>query len=109
MKPSEVLRAARELISVPERWTQRAYARTVQGREIGPNEENAACFCSAGALQRAEGVFPRWYETKAYKFLETATRVYSVTYFNDHHTHADVLAAFDRAVALAKQSEAVSA
>jgi len=116
MKPSEVLRAARELISVPERWTQGAFARAANGNPIGCLTDNATCFCSSGAILRGA---PNCYDhirAAAFDTLEWAMGVRqdsdeNIATFNDAEgrTHAEVLERFDRAIARAEQSEAPKA
>lgn len=101
--PAEVLRAARALIEVPERWTKCAFARDAKGIVVSEDEESAVCFCVLGAIYRhppsplTDGA--RWFldESLPETFLGVGT-------FNDHPstTHADVLALFDRAIALAE-------
>lgn len=41
-----------ELFTGPEKWTQGTYARTRTGLSIGPECENAVCWCIEGALHR---------------------------------------------------------
>lgn len=48
----DVLKAARELISVPERWTQGESARNTHGLPVDPRDTVAACWCPLGALYR---------------------------------------------------------
>lgn len=46
----EVLRAARELISDPARWTAGVFARDKDGQECKTRSLEAVCWCSWGAL-----------------------------------------------------------
>lgn len=54
MTTLEILKAARELLSVPERWTKRAFGRDSNGESLGHlsrfllNVHKAVCFCSQG-------------------------------------------------------------
>ena len=99
MTPLETLRAARDLISDPARWTQDELARDADGEEICPTEELAVCYCSFGAIQR----FTKENEmTDADNHLQdVCLRLFgiSVIELNDTHTHAEVLALFDAAIA----------
>lgn len=105
--PSEVLRAARELISVPERWTQDATARSVKRRPVLPRSQKAVCWCSVGAIDRAtESTFsPEAMDARS--FLRDAAKTNVISTWNDmrSRTHAEVLAAFDRAIVLADDKE----
>jgi hypothetical protein len=97
MTPSEILTAARELISAPERWTQEAFARDAGGNSCSEKLERAVCFCSWGAFHRAG------YSIIAEHFLRSEMDGMPGR-FNDTHTHAEVLAAFDRAIEAAKEA-----
>ncbi|MCQ8277956.1 hypothetical protein NFI95_05790 [Acetobacteraceae bacterium KSS8] len=92
----ETLIKARDLIAVPERWTQRSYARTAAGATIGPKELPAVCWCSSGAILRTENSWPRRFAAEE---VLGAAMGDSIVFFNDTHTHAEVIAAFDRAIA----------
>lgn len=105
MTPAEQLRAAKALIDAPEKWTREAFARNAQG--VPTILRKATCFCALGALDFA-GHVALAYDESAEDLLKDAvpTRfMNSITAFNDHPdtTHADVMALFDRAIALAEQ------
>lgn len=55
VKTLAILKAARELISVPERWTTGTYARFSALDEIGCEATHpaASCWCARGALRKA--------------------------------------------------------
>lgn len=102
MTPSEILKAARQKITPPEAWTKRAAARDHLGATVFADDKTAVCWCSIGAV---------W--ATAYLCDEAASYLDEVaggaiTLFNDapERTHAEVLAAFDRAIALAEAGEA---
>jgi hypothetical protein len=99
MNTLETLKAARKLIELPEHWTQRGFARASQGtQEIDPNNPNATCWCSTGAIAHIQDInFPRWTEDMSYAF--SVEKDQELEDFNDTHTHAEVLAAFDEAIA----------
>ncbi len=99
MTPLETLKAARQLISDPAKWTQGELARDADGNETNPNYDSATCFCAHGAIQ---------YFTKDETLSEADRLLIAVCSdehdcyveeFNDTHTHAEVLALFDAAIA----------
>jgi hypothetical protein len=96
MTTLEVLKAARELISDEKRWTQREFSRDADGNPLGSDEVSAGvCFCAVGALLRCEGrIF-----SESYEALSESMEAVTVSYYNDTHTHAEVLAKFDEAIA----------
>ena len=49
-KPSEILIAAKELISDPDRWTMKFLARNKVEREVDPTAPFACKWCAAGAV-----------------------------------------------------------
>lgn len=80
----QVLTEARALIAKPENWGWYVYD---DGRRM----------CAAGAVCRANGV-SRWHGGDAQIALQRVTGCYLGS-FNDTHTHAEVLAVFDQAIA----------
>ena len=83
-----ILRGARGLIENPEGWTKHAYARKETGKWARVWDKKAACFCTVGAILRSGGFHP---------FFEDAY----LALWNDApgRTHAEVLSAFDEAIA----------
>jgi hypothetical protein len=100
--PADILRAARALIDAPEKWTQDAYRRDAEGNKCKPAA--AVCWCAEGAILAASDdsvlMMNRW---RAEDLL-TAAAPGAIAIFNDApgRTHAEVLAAFDRAIELAE-------
>ena len=96
---AEVLKQARALISDEANWTRNSYARTASGEPIGPSDTAACKFCSIGALVK----YSDW-ETAHGDMLDLLAYVMQaeVAEFNDTHTHAEVLAAFDAAISKAE-------
>lgn len=86
----EVLREARDLISYPERWTRGVFC-DERGRR-----------CATGAVWKATVTNP--INHPAMTLLLRVVNTPTVTGFNDSHSHAEVLAAFDRAIELAEAS-----
>jgi hypothetical protein len=97
----ELLIAARKLIEQPEHWTKGHYARDARGAPVLPIDSEAVCWCTVGALGRAdqERDTNEVYLNTRMVLLEHMQPCLSE--FNDNHTHAEVLAAFDKAIAAA--------
>jgi hypothetical protein len=100
MTTVELLREARALIDTPEKWTQGAFARDGKGDRVDELDKRACRFCASGATSRVTGIKSPAI-TPAYKAIQRAmgVGVFEVSVFNDQHTHAEVLAAFDKAIA----------
>lgn len=108
---AEILREARELISTPEAWckggnsfsTPSAVRRAPEGNGYRPagTEPDAVCWCPSGAINRAAGGHDAPGRSDAERAFSRAAGVALPFRFNDLSTttHADVLAAFDRAIA----------
>lgn len=110
MTPAETLRRARALIERPEAWTKAADARLEDGRATLATSPNAVCWCSVGAIEAAVspgGYRPRLYHEATEFFRSAAGGPPRITFWNDapERTHADVLAAFDRAIEAAEEEE----
>lgn len=98
MKPSEVLRAAKALIDTPEKWCQN---HSVVG--IG----DARRMCAGYAVVEVEGASGCKYESLTYLSRIVApdgVRFAPISNWNDvpERTHAEVMTAFDKAIALAE-------
>lgn len=102
MKPSEILRKAKALIDTPEKWTQGFFALDINGKPVSENEFYACKFCSVGAILRTERVLTN--RIPAYDYLGKTMGTY-IDKFNDTHTHAEVMAKWDEAIALAEADE----
>lgn len=96
MTALEILRRARASISLPEKWTQGVEARNARGVEVNAESRSAVCWCAVGALRAANG---GEFHVDAYDALVDATGCEFPSQFNDKRTHAEVLVAFDRAIA----------
>jgi hypothetical protein len=75
---ADILTAAADLIAKPGAWTQGTFARTENGKNTGWKEDDAECFCVAGAilrvggaghLNRAWNVFDDWTRSKGFRHL----------------------------------------
>ena len=112
---SEILTAARKVIEKPENWTRDVFARDKKGESTyPPYGPSAVCFCAHGAMVRvastASGARRMAYCLLANEMPEVdgddrADVVMKV--FNDDRDtkHADVVAAFDRAIVVADTLE----
>lgn len=98
MDTLEILKAGRELISDPARWTQNVTARDAQDDWAFASDQDAVCWCSLGALLKIGG---SGYQDAIDALDISALQLGSqqATLFNDTHTHAEVLAMWDRAIA----------
>lgn len=105
MTPLELHAKALALIIDPTHWTQGAMARRSDGTTTDINAVDACKFCSMGALVRG------WV-----KLLPHSNAPYFVVHdalknavgimpseYNDHHTHAQVMAMWRRAGNLLKE------
>lgn len=100
----EILKAARAKIAEPEHWTQEEYAR-VHDDEYGimrwaaANNPSATCWCATGAISAIQGNpgDPEWDVGLSEAFGGMSSG--DVEQFNDNHTHAEVLALLDKAIA----------
>lgn len=88
--------AAKALIDTPEKWIQGNAAEDAKGNQISPHDVAAVRFCSVGALGH---VFSDDEYGDAVDYLKSHLGGYGfVAEFNDTHTHAEVMAAWDRAI-----------
>lgn len=104
-----VLRRAKALIDTPAKWTKGALARDAAGTRLPwsarPPYDGAVCFCAEGALAKAAGEsLPH----RPWMAMQEAVGTDSLFEWNDEPTttHAEVMAAFDRAIAACEQDSA---
>jgi hypothetical protein len=102
----EVLRQARALLTPEGAWTQGADARDWAGESISPLAPNVICRCAMGAMLAVAGSYGVIKPAEA--LLRRAANVnplVSLVDWNDERgrTQAEVLAAFDAAIAQAEQ------
>jgi len=96
----EILKAARELLAVPERWTKGSGARNALGNPVSAYSLDPACFCMSGAIAHITGAENYSLSKDVRNALNF--RLWSVLHiWNDapERTHAEVLARFDEAIA----------
>ena len=108
MDTVRILKEARALISDEKNWTQDSFARNSAGEKVEPANERAVCFCAIGALAKAACLAPEL-DLPAENFIQDEAYMLgwiNVPEFNDNHTHSEVLALFDRAIARAESEAA---
>lgn len=96
----EGLKATRKRIANPGNWTQGVMARDSQGERCDVSSEQAYCFCLAGAASasiRFQHDYLRVFDALNVFAIKAGSR--HVADFNDSHTHEEVLALIDRAIA----------
>jgi len=99
MKTSKILRAARRKIRTPTQWTKGWYARDVDGHTVSSRCPEAVCWCGYGAVSfvvssanlSGIGVYSALYAAVGKSFISWQDA--------PERTHAEVLVAFDRAIA----------
>lgn len=111
MKVSELLIKSKALIADPANWTQYHYARNKFGGDVEVADEAAVCFCSIGAIFRAEGETPddeydSNTQSEAIVALADAMDMNGcVAMFNDQNTHERVMEKWDLAIKNAQAKE----
>ncbi len=96
-----VLKAAREWLSDPARWTQRVHFRDADGGLVC-DPSNAAQACAEGALVIAAGLGDQesWRPINpARRAFEDAAGGHAAPYVNDRCGYKAVLVAYDKAIA----------
>lgn len=102
MTPVELLVRARAAIADPQHWTQHTRARNREGVICSPYSSSAVCFCASGALIHFSGG-ENYLFCQAQRLLKDSAHSRlggypGIAYFNDTHSHAEVLALFDWAI-----------
>jgi hypothetical protein len=97
------LKEVRVLLTDPKRWMQHDMAMDETGEQCSAVSLAACCWCLMGAIRRI-----CWRRSCSYFLIENLIyRVLpptmSVGYFNDWHTHAQVLELCDKAIAKAEE------
>ena len=121
----ELLIEARDRISDPSRWCQNTHARGASGEGVAPQSTEAVSWCSVGALyasvpERTQPGFFLFPGDAADARIDRAKRVlqaaigkaaldytygYTVTRFNDSHSHEEIMAVWDKAIDLARRKK----
>ena len=90
------LQEVRDLIADPGAWCQNNYAVTVLGTSVWSRSPEAVSWCLAGACNKVSSTVD---EGGALFDVLTLHTMHGLTEFNDNHTHAEVLAFLDDAIA----------
>ena len=93
------------MIAKRENWTQDDYAKTADGNGAYSKSDEAVCWCSLGALTKLSPPDEDKQVRKLAKLLLSEAMDSPIAIFNDSHTHEEVLAAWDKAIELAKAAE----
>jgi len=107
MNTADILKAAKAKIANPANWMQGFYARDINGNELIGNEPGAVCFCAIGAIESVQGIEHHgngWAERPVELLCEAANQ--QIAIYNDGHTHEEVLAVYDKAIAAAEKESA---
>jgi len=110
MKPIEVLRQARALISDRDHWMCGNYASGPNGKARKPNDEDAVRWCALGAIIRVGGYsLGADRAVRALQMNTFAVARLGVSGYNDTKGHTAMLAVFDQTIAQleAKELEAI--
>lgn len=95
----QVLKRARKLLDKESAWTKWTFARDANDAPVDATDPKACKFCLIGALERAawDMCLPGW--VGAVPALTDATAA-SIPVWNDNptRTHAEVIAALDKAI-----------
>jgi hypothetical protein len=94
----EVLIEARK--KVEQGWTQGVYARLANGTPASLTESDATCWCTSGAIYAS--LMPQTFAFEARRvFIDANDLAVGIAEWNDApgRTQAEVLAAFDKAIA----------
>lgn len=110
MNSLETLKAARALISTPQKWTQHcmafSYHPSIGPKVVDPRNSEAICWCAAGAIMAQPGdsedlrhLIPLLNAGIPKDFPEQHCSMTRVIQYNDSKTHSEVLAMFDATIA----------
>lgn len=93
----KLLKDGRTVIGARDQWTQGYYARDASGAFCQARAPEAVCWCSVGVLMH---LVPRndFRIADALEVLRNEAKQ-AISNFNDFHTHEEVLAVWDRAIA----------
>ena len=100
MSVKELLIAGKAIIEDKDNWAQGYYAYNEAGDMLEPLEEGAICFCSIGALWKADGGYSDKV-VEAEQILSSFSKRHFIVDQNDEGTHEEVMAIWDKAIASA--------
>ena len=100
MTTLEGLKEVRKLLEVPERWTQGTFARNAKGDSVTLGDKTTACLCVSGACWVVgDPVGAYWRLFNSINDVSVKLSGNHAAAYNDTHTHEEVLALIDRAIA----------
>lgn len=102
MTLKENLIRAKALITDPKNWIQGAFARDANGCLVSSDDPSAVCYCSIGAIKALRLPCNEQENTIDYLYKSIGKLIPD---FNDENTHADVMAAWDKAIEKAGEIE----
>jgi hypothetical protein len=104
---ADKLREARALIEPYEQWCQGHSAYDDRGHRTIETDPLARSWCTIGAVSRVYGAHWSLEYCAAINALRRATGQPDLVWWNDqpHRPHAEVLAAFDKAIELAEAGQ----
>lgn len=98
--PAEVLIGAREIIADRERWTRERFCETAMGERCAYDSVDARRWSAWAAVCLTSGAVGHAYREALFAFRDYgAANGQGIVTFNDEHSHAEVVEAFDRAIA----------
>lgn len=105
---AEILLAARARIEPIERWTQGSSAKDALGHGVRPHSPTAVCWCAYGSLDLETPYGTHAIVAEVLRIFDSAAMELfgeAPHHVNDDLGHAAVLRIYDRAIALAEQSD----
>jgi hypothetical protein len=116
MRQATYLRAVRELLAEPERWTKKAIARDAAGKATDVYDERAVSRCLGGARLEAERDCRPYDPLRLMRISDEDRALHQsvrkrgfegFVSFNDapQTTHSDILAVLDEAIAAYEREE----
>ena len=93
IQAAESLRRVRKRIEKLENWTRVTMARDKNGELTDPRSPLAITWCLLGALAKEQVDCMTVWDA-----LRKQSGEYGISYFNDSHTHAEVLALVDETI-----------
>lgn len=117
LKAVDILKGVKDILCVPERWTQGVSARDAEGYSVPAKSADATCWCLTGAMQliipNGDEYLPTWalgVEVMQKGIDPDLPQFCSIALWNDFKTtkYSDVMALLDKLIAVeqAKASEA---
>ena len=96
----QLLIAAKKLIENPEHWTRGSMARNAEQNPCPVDSEQVTCFCMMGAISAAhlKGSYSLLTPGQVWNVIAREIRTDSIGFFNDTHTHQEVLDVFDQTI-----------